>query len=313
VPHGNASTICCASHSAVGCRVTANQSSCRRMSGASSDQPAKDFRASNATALIPTSRTTSFKCSGRATPLRSYLRAEPPVPPSHSRANACFVHSWRASPPSYWRKRNSGPLILGSERGRRDNSFWLPRVPSVDKEIKKSTTSQMRCAGGVAQCVMKGPPLVERRARSTKKRCSFTHCRHCLGMPTWPAQWRRRGGAEYACAPERPCAVFLLARIRHWNCDRGCEPTQLVERPNRDLGGQSSASRAYPASIIPTLARVMPQNLAVSCCVRTSNPAYRVLRDQRTLSSASKWLPSPQRSLVAHIKSVWSRPQSQPR
>jgi hypothetical protein len=30
VPHGNASTICCASHSAVGCRVTANQSSCRR-------------------------------------------------------------------------------------------------------------------------------------------------------------------------------------------------------------------------------------------------------------------------------------------
>ena len=30
VSHGNASTICCASHSAVGCRVTANQSSCRR-------------------------------------------------------------------------------------------------------------------------------------------------------------------------------------------------------------------------------------------------------------------------------------------
>jgi hypothetical protein len=28
--HGNASTICRASHSAVGCRVTANQSSCRR-------------------------------------------------------------------------------------------------------------------------------------------------------------------------------------------------------------------------------------------------------------------------------------------
>jgi hypothetical protein len=30
VLHGNASTIYCASHSAVGCRVTANQSSCRR-------------------------------------------------------------------------------------------------------------------------------------------------------------------------------------------------------------------------------------------------------------------------------------------
>jgi len=30
VPHGNVSTICYASHSAVGCRVTANQSSCRR-------------------------------------------------------------------------------------------------------------------------------------------------------------------------------------------------------------------------------------------------------------------------------------------
>jgi hypothetical protein len=28
--HGNASTICCANHSAVGCRVTANQSNCRR-------------------------------------------------------------------------------------------------------------------------------------------------------------------------------------------------------------------------------------------------------------------------------------------
>jgi hypothetical protein len=31
VAHGNASTICCASHSAVGCRVTANHSSCRRL------------------------------------------------------------------------------------------------------------------------------------------------------------------------------------------------------------------------------------------------------------------------------------------
>jgi hypothetical protein len=30
VSDGNASTICCASHSAVGYRVTANQSSCRR-------------------------------------------------------------------------------------------------------------------------------------------------------------------------------------------------------------------------------------------------------------------------------------------
>src|SRR5215470_3127123 len=28
--HGNASAICCASHSAVGCLVTANQRSCRR-------------------------------------------------------------------------------------------------------------------------------------------------------------------------------------------------------------------------------------------------------------------------------------------
>jgi len=36
------------------------------------------------------------------------------------------------------------------------------------------------------------------------------------------------GGALYACAPERPCAVFLLARIRHWNRDCGCEPAQLA-------------------------------------------------------------------------------------
>ena len=36
------------------------------------------------------------------------------------------------------------------------------------------------------------------------------------------------GGALYACAPERACAVFLLARIRHWNRDRGCEPDQLA-------------------------------------------------------------------------------------
>jgi hypothetical protein len=61
----------------------------------------------------------------------------------------------------------------------------------------------------------------------------------------------------------------------------------------RDIGRVPS----IPASIIPTLARVMPQNLAVSCCVRTSNPACRVLRDQRTLSSASKWLPSPSNRL----------------
>jgi len=37
-----------------------------------------------------------------------------------------------------------------------------------------------------------------------------------------------KGRREYACAPERPCAVFLLARIRHWNRDRGCEPAQLA-------------------------------------------------------------------------------------
>jgi hypothetical protein len=66
-----------------------------------------------------------------------------------------------------------------------------------------------------------------------------------LGCQDDPAQGRRRGGA--LC-----CAVFLLARIRHWNRDRGCEPTQLVERPNRDSGGQSSAYRAHPASVIPS-------------------------------------------------------------
>ena len=48
-----------------------------RVNDASSDQAAKDF-----------------KCSGRATRLRSYPRAEPPVPPDRSRANACFVHSY---------------------------------------------------------------------------------------------------------------------------------------------------------------------------------------------------------------------------
>src|SRR5258707_15409170 len=69
-----------------------------------------------------------------------------------------------------------------------------------------------------------------------------TMSRRALAVRTGETKGRR----EYACAPERACAVFLLARIRHWNCDRGCEPTQLVERPNRDLGGQSSASRAYP-------------------------------------------------------------------
>ena len=44
-----------------------------------------------------------------------------------------------------------------------------------------------------------------------------------------------KGRRENACAPERPCAVFLLARIRHWNRDRGCEPAQLVERPSFDV------------------------------------------------------------------------------
>jgi hypothetical protein len=137
------------------------------------------------------------------------------------------------------------PSNPGSERGRRDNSFWLPRVPSVDKEKKKSTTSQMRCAGGVAQCVMKGPPLVERRARPDRRKrgALLPHCRHCLGMPTWPRTGETKGRREYACAPERPCAVFLHARTRHWNCDRGCEPTQLVERPNRDSGVTMASHR----------------------------------------------------------------------
>jgi hypothetical protein len=37
-----------------------------------------------------------------------------------------------------------------------------------------------------------------------------------------------KGRRENACAPARPCAVFLLARIRHWNRDRGCERAQLA-------------------------------------------------------------------------------------
>ena len=47
-------------------------------------------------------------------------------------------------------------------------------------------------------------------------------------MPKWPRTGETKGRREYACAPERPCAVFLLARIRHWNRDRGCEPAQLA-------------------------------------------------------------------------------------
>ena len=71
------------------------------------------------------------------------------------------------------------------------------------------------------------------RADDGKKRGAFypiagiaLRCQHN------PAQGRRtgetKGRREYACAPERPCAVFLLARIRHWNRDRGCEPAQLA-------------------------------------------------------------------------------------
>jgi hypothetical protein len=45
-----------------------------------------------------------FKCSGRATRLRSYPRAGPPVPPGRSRANVCFVHSCTRRP-----KKNPAP------------------------------------------------------------------------------------------------------------------------------------------------------------------------------------------------------------
>src|SRR5258708_36328277 len=38
---------------------------------------------------------------------------------------------------SYWRKRSSGPLILGSERGRRDNSSGCLAVPLSLKDKEK--------------------------------------------------------------------------------------------------------------------------------------------------------------------------------
>src|SRR5262245_25051567 len=35
-----------------------------------------------------------------------------------------------------------------------------------------------------------------------------------------------RRGYAYAC--DRPCAVFSLSRMGHWNGDRDCEPAQLT-------------------------------------------------------------------------------------
>jgi hypothetical protein len=76
----------------------------------------------------------------------------------------------------------------------------------------------------------------------------------------------------------------------------------------RDIGRVPS----IPASIIPTLARVMPQNLAVSL---RSNQQSRVSCFARSadFKLGQQVAAESQQSLVAHIKSVWSRPQSQHR
>jgi hypothetical protein len=61
-----------------------------------------------------------------------------------------------------------------------------------------------------------------------------------------------KGRREHACAPEGHCAVFLLARIRHWNRDRGCERAQLVEHPVDSFG---YGGPAFEAEIEPTSSR----------------------------------------------------------
>src|SRR5262249_61769212 len=60
------------------------------------------------------------------------------------------------------------------------------------------------------------------RADDGKKEVLF------IPLPALLWDGETKGRREYACAPERPCAVFLLARIRHGNRDRGCEPAQLA-------------------------------------------------------------------------------------
>jgi hypothetical protein len=74
------------------------------------------------------------------------------------------------------------------------------------------------------------------RARSRKRGC-FPHCPALPCNANMAPHRETKGEAHYACAPGRSCAVFVLASIRYWNRDRGCEPTHLVERPNRDSGG----------------------------------------------------------------------------
>ena len=52
--------------------------------------------------------------------------------------------------------------------------------------------------------------------------------------------------------PEGHCAVFLLARIRHWDRDRGCERAQLMEHPVDSFG---YGGPAFEAEIEPTSSR----------------------------------------------------------
>jgi hypothetical protein len=80
------------------------------------------------------------------------------------------------------------------------------------------------------------------------------------------------GEAHYACAPARPCAVFLLARIRHGNRDRGCEPTQLAAPPNRESGGYATLLDVGHDPLCVLSAAPFAAKHRATCW---SSPAYR--------------------------------------
>jgi hypothetical protein len=83
----------------------------------------------------------------------------------------------------------------------------LGRVPSVDKEKHHQP-------GGY---LPDGCAAPERASDRPEEVLFYSIAGTALGCQHDPRTGETKGRRENACAPERPCAVFLLARIRHWN------------------------------------------------------------------------------------------------
>ena len=98
---------------------------------------------------------------------------------------------------------------------------------------------RLNSAGGTKQFVMFRESGIERRPKLWNVKM---------------AQGRRsKGEARYAYAPGRSSAVFLFGRMGRWNCDRDCEPGQLIVaarmgEPGRELPPRSERRNPVPVA-----------------------------------------------------------------